>query len=77
MSIKDAIITKYNIIEKEPVTHDTSRFRFAVPAQTEFKYLPGDHIRIHPNPQNPVEFKQKFLPNNLNTLVMRHKSSTI
>jgi len=57
MSMKDVIITKYKIVEKQPVTHDTSRFRFALPAQTEFKYLPGDHVKIYPNPQNQLEFK--------------------
>ncbi|UCE65556.1 MAG: cytochrome-b5 reductase [Candidatus Zixiibacteriota bacterium] len=57
MSQKDVIITKYKIIEKQPVTHDTSRFRFALPPNIDFKFLPGDHVKIYPNPQNPLEFK--------------------
>ena len=49
MSVKDVKIAKYRIIEKQPVTHDTSRFRFALPPDPGFDFLPGDHVKIYPD----------------------------
>jgi cytochrome-b5 reductase len=57
MSQKDVRITKYKIIDKQPVTHDASRFRFELQEGVEFDYLPGDHMKIYPDPGNPLEFK--------------------
>lgn len=63
MSQKDVVINKYKIIEKQPVTHDTSRFRFALPPNIDFKFLPGDHIKIYPDENNPLEFRP-YTPTN-------------
>ncbi|UCC80800.1 MAG: cytochrome-b5 reductase [Candidatus Zixiibacteriota bacterium] len=63
MSQKDVIITRYRIIEKQRVTRDTSRFRFALPPNIDFKFLPGDHIKIYPDRNNPLEFRP-YTPTN-------------
>ena len=63
MSMKDVKITEYKIIEKQPVTHDTSRFRFALPPEIAFVFLPGDHVKVFPDSANPLVFKP-YTPTN-------------
>ena len=57
MSQKDIRITPYELLQKGDVTHDTKRFRFAIPESVDFSFLPGDHMRIYPDPDNPLEFR--------------------
>ena len=57
MSQKDVKITKYKIIEREPVTHDTSRFRFELPKGAGLEFVPGDHMKLYADPGNPLEFR--------------------
>jgi cytochrome-b5 reductase len=57
MSQKDVKISKYKIIEKHPVTHNTSCFRFDLPKHADFDFLPGDHMKVYPDPDNKLEFR--------------------
>jgi cytochrome-b5 reductase len=57
MSRKDIEITRYELLQKGNVTHDTKCFRFAVPDSVDFRFLPGDHMRIYPDPDSPLEFR--------------------
>jgi cytochrome-b5 reductase len=53
----DVNITEYELIDKKTITHDTKQFRFKIPPGMSFDYLPGDHIRIYPDRNNPKEFR--------------------
>lgn len=64
MSQKDVIITPYEILDKIQLTHDTSQFRFAIPDGVDFDFLPGDHIKIYPDSNKPLEFRP-YTPTNI------------
>ena len=57
MGQKEVKINEYKIIQKEKVTHDTNRFRFAIPDGIDFQHLPGDFIKVYPDPGNPLEYR--------------------
>lgn len=57
MSQKDVKIEKFDLVEKETVTHDTCRFVFDIPDKMPFNYLPGDHMKVYPDSKNPLEFR--------------------
>jgi cytochrome-b5 reductase len=57
MKKQDVEISAYELIDKEKITHDTTRFLFKIPGGTNFKYLPGDHVRIYPDKKNASEFR--------------------
>jgi len=63
MGQKDVKITEYKLIEKEKVTHDTNRFRFAIPEGIDFDFFPGDHVKIYPDANNRLEFRP-YTPTN-------------
>ncbi len=64
MGQKDVIITRYKILDKIQLTHDTSQFRFAIPDGVDFNFLPGDHIKIYPDSNKPLEFRP-YTPTNI------------
>lgn len=53
----DFRITEFEIIDKEKITHNTSQFRFEIPPGRKFDFLPGDHMRVYPDPDSPLEFR--------------------
>jgi cytochrome-b5 reductase len=57
MSRENVKIIAYELLQKADVTHDTKLFRFAVPDSVDFSFLPGDHMRIYPDPESPLEFR--------------------
>jgi len=57
MSVKDVQLTRYTIREIGKITHDTNRFVIDIPRSGSFEFLPGDHIRIYPDENNPLEFR--------------------
>ncbi len=57
MSQKDIRIMLYELLQLGNVTHDTKLFRFAIPDSVDFSFLPGDHMRIYPDPDSPLEFR--------------------
>jgi cytochrome-b5 reductase len=40
------------------VTYNTKQFSFLIPPGTKFNFLPGDHIKVYPDPEDPVEWRQ-------------------
>jgi cytochrome-b5 reductase len=57
MGEKNIIITPYRILDIDQITHDTKQFRFSIPSENEFIFLPGDHMKIYPDRNDPVEFR--------------------
>lgn len=53
---KETLI-RFRIADIEDITHDTRQFRFPIPPDVKFEYLPGDHIKIFPDPQDQLEFR--------------------
>jgi cytochrome-b5 reductase len=63
MNQKDVKITNFEIIEKTRLTHDTNQFRFNIPKDIKFDFLPGDHIKIYPDANDPLTFRP-YTPSN-------------
>lgn len=57
MSQKDVKIDKYRLDYKQKLTHDTSRFTFALPEGAAFEFLPGDHMKVYPDADDRLEFR--------------------
>lgn len=57
MSQKDVKVAKYRLTDKVKVTHDTSHFRFDLPDDISFDFLPGDHMKVYPDADNKLEFR--------------------
>ena len=47
--IKSEQPAPYTLTEIEPLTHDTSAFRFRLPEKAALDFLPGDHLMMHAN----------------------------
>lgn len=47
----------YALAAIETITHDTSRLRFAIPDGSDFDFLPGDFIKVFPDPADPLEYR--------------------
>ncbi len=45
--IKTTEPVNYKLSAIEPLTHDTKAFRFDLPEESAFDFLPGDHVMIH------------------------------
>lgn len=50
-------IGQIEIIDIKPITHDTSQFRFAIPKDRNFNFLPGDFIKVFPDPGDTLEYR--------------------
>ncbi len=57
MSGQKANITPYRIIDVVYLTHDTNLFRFELPENTSFDFLPGDHVKIYPDKNQLLDFR--------------------
>ena len=57
MSDKKNDIAPYHIIDTVYLTHDTSMFRFELPENSSFDFLPGDHVEIYPDKNQPQDFR--------------------
>ena len=57
MNGKKTEITAYRIIDVVYLTHDTNLFRFELPENASFGFLPGDHVKIYPDKSQPLDFR--------------------
>lgn len=57
MNGKKTEITAYRIIDIVYLTHDTNLFRFELPENASFGFLPGDHVKIYPDKSQPLDFR--------------------
>ncbi len=57
MSNRKIEITPYRIIDIVYLTHDTNLFRFELPENFSFDFLPGDHVKIYPDKSQPQDFR--------------------
>ena len=63
MASKDINIYNCKITEIKSITHDTNEYTMAIPRDINFNFYPGDHIKIYPDPADPVEFRP-YTPTN-------------
>lgn len=57
MSGQKTDITPYRIIDIVCLTHDTNLFRFELQENASFDFLPGDHVKVYPDRNRPLDFK--------------------
>jgi cytochrome-b5 reductase len=57
MAKHEEILTPYGISEIKALTHDTSQFTFSLPDNIDFEFLPGDHMKIYPDPEDHIEWR--------------------
>jgi cytochrome-b5 reductase len=50
-------LTPYKISDIINITHDTRQFTFAIPEDGAFDYLPGDFIKVFPDPSDHLEYR--------------------
>jgi cytochrome-b5 reductase len=55
MTVEKLITVQIEILK--PITHDTQQFTFAVPNDSSFEFLPGDFIKVFPDPGDPLEYR--------------------
>jgi cytochrome-b5 reductase len=63
MAKHNEILTAYKISDIKPVTHNTRQFTFMLPENSNFDFLPGDHMKIYPDPDDLVEWRP-YTPTN-------------
>ena len=57
MAKHNEILNPFRVLEIRPLTHDTSQFSFAIPDNIAFEFLPGDHMKIYPDPEDHIEWR--------------------
>jgi cytochrome-b5 reductase len=50
-------VTRFSIIDIKQITHDSKQFTFAIPKGLKFEFLPGDHIKLYPDPGDQLEWR--------------------
>lgn len=50
-------MTGYRVTDIKQITHDTRQFTFPLPPGIGFDFLPGDHMKVYPDPGDPVEWR--------------------
>ena len=50
-------IIPFKLIELKTITHNTKEFHFSLPPSIKFNHLPGDHIKVYPDPNDPIEWR--------------------
>jgi len=61
---KIPLIYKCRISGIADLTHDTREYHLDIPAGASFSFFPGDHIKIYPDPAEPLEFRT-YTPTNI------------
>lgn len=55
--VKEKVIP-FKLADLQPVTHNTKRFYFPISSDIKFEFLPGDHIKVYPDPGDLIEWRQ-------------------
>ena len=57
MAKQKETLAPYLILDVKPLTRDTKQFTFRIPADTVFTFLPGDHMKMYPDPDDYLEWR--------------------
>ena len=57
MDDKKSDISAFRVIDIVNLTHDTKLFRFELPENTSFDLLAGDHVKVYPDRNRPLDFR--------------------
>jgi cytochrome-b5 reductase len=55
--MKNDTIISYKLADIKPITHNTRQFTFPIPTGVPFDFYPGDHMKLYPDPTDPVEWR--------------------
>jgi cytochrome-b5 reductase len=50
-------IVPYKISEIKQITHDARQFTFPIVPERKFDFLPGDFMKVYPDPSDSIEFR--------------------
>ncbi len=50
-------MSAYRVIDVVYLTQDTNLFRFELQENASFDFLPGDHVKVYPDRNRPLDFK--------------------